>query len=100
MLSNPKWLLFALIFFGGITIFGGIVDGLMYTPDASVVTNINWINPIDTVQGIGSVLTWDYDWIPSSFALLRYILAVFSGVFILLLAYEALVAVRNFFRIL
>ncbi len=71
------------------------MDGLVYTPTVS----IDWWNPVQSIPKIYDIFVWDYDWFPSSFALLRYILIIFSGVFVLLLAYELLIAIRNFFRI-
>jgi hypothetical protein len=86
---QPKWLIFALLFFGSIMTLAVVIDASAAQPNTSVISSFHISNPTSWIKGVWDMFTWDYDWIPGDWSIFKYFLCVLSGVFGFLLAYEA-----------
>lgn len=83
MFSSPKWLLFAVLVFGSIHMFSFSMGF------ASTEFNLGALSYGGGFAGaLSSILTYEYEYLTTEWAFLRFILAAFQAIFIFFAAKE------------
>ena len=100
MLDNPKWLLFALLFFVTIAIFANIYDE-MASPLASVTTDsavqrLVSGSMFEKADAAKDIMTWNYRPFSGSFEVLQWLLTIMSAVLTTLTAIAVYQKIRGF----